>query len=253
MKSYNLVPKRSLNLLSEIFTTEFNVWLDEWAPENSKTADISVFNAFDKHEFMSDEYKLFPFENGSFYISCKYSLDVFFEKIILNRESIDSDEVNTINNILLDGFITGSINGYFNNVFTSSYDENISNESTDFIFKKGSGGVVVVLSVDNNKAVFLLSQSTYQKLLPLKTYKRQTESLDNLDVSKINNTIDVSVMLNNTKLNIKDLLGLTKGDYLVLDHKSYDDLNLMNKKTLISKCQIGSNENLKTICITEGR
>lgn len=248
MKSFSLVPKRTLDQISEKLSTSFHAWIEDWGSGEQTEVSIKAFNAFEKTQYKNDTYSKFRLENGAVYTNKKHDLDLLFKSIILN--TIESGDMT--GNKLIQHLISESLKDYIKRVFSCDNESLIYEEESDAnsLFKKGDGNVVIVFVYGDFESVILLTQSIYENIISDKIYERQNDKFDEFEIAKLKKEIAVFVMLNKTKLNIKDLMGLSKGDFLVLDHKTNEHLNLMSKERLITKCNIGSCDNYKLISIT---
>ena len=253
MKSFNLVPNSTLELITEKLYSSFQLWVNEWSVNECPELSISTSNAFENTEYENDTFYEYASPAGLLYLSSENLLTKFLGGLILNQGFPNvSDRLNNTENKISQYVVNASVVDYFNRVFSNITKHNIEKDNDEYInlFKKGNGVVLVTFSSAEFKAEFLLPQHTYEEIVPVKNYKRQVSDFGKIDITKLNNKINVSATLNKTKLNVKDLMELSNGDYLVLEHKVDDDVNLLKEGQLIAKCRLGVNDYNKAIQIT---
>ena len=252
MKSFYLLPKRDLDQISNILSSSFDLWANEWLSVDAIKPVITVFNAYDKQEHQSDEYCKYESKIGNVYINQNYSLNEFFRKLIFNNERFSSLPSDNSTNAIIPDLISTSLRDYFNSSFScgNGLFVDVDNDELMSTFARGNSGVFVVFSYEDFQATILLSKDIYKSVVSDRKFTKQSSMLNKIDVSKFKQEILASVLLNKTKLNIKDLMELEVGDFLVLDHKQNELLNVVNEKNVITQCRIGENGNYKSISIT---
>ncbi len=252
MNRFSFVPKRTLDYITDHLSGSLNDWSEEWGIHEGTTINVQAYNAYEQSIHADAEYYEFNTNAGYIYLSSTTRLDEFFGSFIygLDISSITND-VHFFENEVAHYLITESIADYFSKAFSAV--PKLASEQNEIykkeLFRKGGGAIFVVFSYKQILAHIVLPQCVYKKIIPEREFVRANGKLNNIELSKLelNTEVGVSVSLNTTKLNIRDLMGLENGDLLVLDHMTECDLKLLVGNNLLSRCSLGKKSNQKAI------
>lgn len=252
MRPFRIYPERKLEKISKILSDEFLKWSHDWKNIENTEISISSVNAFNGKSCENDAfYKcLLPGDSDDIYLSGKvYDL---FGKLVVGDDYLSSTIINeSTDNTIYKHVIEDAIYEYLNLIFPDADASIVKDEEVELSYfrKKGNGFIAVMFSFEGVDAEIFFPSVLYEKVFPEVQYHRISDDLGSITINNLNSIINVSVALNKTKLNIKDLMELSHGDYLVLEHDKNHGLNFLTEGQCVVKCGLGSLGNNKAVQI----
>lgn len=246
MKYFKLIPNSVLESIKHHYSDEFTSWINLWAcTATDETVDYCIHNSYEYAHKLNEFSKVIHIEdeigNDLLMFDNKCNQESDYESLMFG------DSFDFSGSILASSVLEDSIKKLSENVFglvkpsLTIYkdDENVLRKFDNLLFK-GSGSVVLEVTVGNHVLCLLLSQKVFDQL---SIHKEFTGSgltpLNVTDFDLGSKEVSIAAFLDKTSLKYGDILKLQPNDVIVLDHKCSSEVSVKVNNYKISNAQLG--------------
>lgn len=225
MERYKLLGESDKESISNRFQSSIQDWLNKWVGQDTVNASIFCENLFNFKSSESGKIYNFTFGNNVIYMIAGEGDVRGLANLMLRLSDVEKQLYEFESNSYIERLAQDSISDYLSHVVggdCSQYGVCDTDECFAHVYK-GKGFAQTIMKVNDISLGFIFSAS----LIVEKAVVGSASELKMFDLSMlVNDVVSLEASVKSENIRLVDLLEISVGDVLVLDHKINQPLEL---------------------------
>ncbi len=168
--------------------------------------------------------------------------------------TVELDDNAYQNSSIFNDVVNKSLEYFFGHIIHPNESCNEIYTDDEDLLKKGYGSSIVTIKYKTYTASILIPLPVLKSIIEWDSEDSENQlPITQLNVGMLNDDgyINAVATLNETNMSVSELISLSVGDYLVLEHKANTSVDLFVNDNFMSKCYLGKIDEKRALSLTK--